>query len=281
MTRVIRASRFRTIVAATTSLVLALAGVSWADQHEGADPEGATPARSSEVENITITAERRETLLEETPVSVTAFTPSAIEELDINNVVNLSEFTPNLNIHTNAGGNTGATIGIRGAITSDPVLSLEPTVGIYLNGVYVGHSVGALFDMPDMAGIQVLRGPQGTLYGRNTVGGAITIDNIRPSGEWGMRQQFRVGNYYNFRSQTSVDFPFFGGEGFATPSWLGTLSGRATFQYETRDGFYANTAGDYTDPISGDPIIPGSSRLDDLNRMSGLVAVNWELPWDI
>jgi outer membrane receptor protein involved in Fe transport len=289
--RVILASRIRTIIVAVACLSATLAGGAWAQEASGAEggvePEGAKPDRASEIESITITAERRETLLEETPISVTAFTPTAIEELDINNVVQISEFTPNLNIHTNAGGNTGSTIGIRGAITSDPVLSLEPTVGIYMNGVYIGHSVGSLFDLPDMNSIEVLRGPQGTLYGRNTVGGAITLKTTRPSGEWGLRQQVRAGNYYNFRSQTSVDFPVFGDNGLLgqseakSPSWLGTLSGRATFQYETRDGFYANTAGDYTDIVSGDPVIAGSRRLDDLNRWTALVSANWELPWDI
>jgi len=259
---------------------LALAAPAGFAQAEEAEAE---PERPLVVDNIVITAEKREESLQQTPLAVTAFTPSAIEELDIKNVLNLGEFTPNLNIHTNAGGNTGLTIGIRGAITTDPILSLEPTVGIYMNGVYVGKSVGALFDMPDLNHIEVLRGPQGTLYGRNTVGGAVTLQTTKPSGELGLAQQVRFGNFYHVRSTTTLELPLIGGNGLDVPDALGTLSTRGTFVYETRDGFYNNSGGedDRLDAITGLSVNPGSDRLDDLDRKSWLVAANWEFPWHV
>ncbi len=234
-------------------------------------------ARRDSVEEIVITSERRETLLQQTPTSVSAYPESMVDELGLYNVRDIEMFTPNLTAHTNAGGNTGITVNIRGAVTTDPQITLEPRVGVYLNGIYVGKSVGALFDVVDMERIEVLRGPQGTLYGKNTIGGAINLVSKRPTDSRDFQTQVLAGNHGYIKSLTTLNLPILGDDGLVRTDIIGGMNARGSFAYEGRNDIYSNSASDqYT---TGGLAGKGSSGFDDLNRIAGAGAVTWDLPF--
>ncbi|CAN5203707.1 TonB-dependent receptor [soil metagenome] len=122
---------------------------------------------------VTVTARRREETLQDVPVAVTAFTPETIDKLNVRDIGDLDAQVPNLTIYAARGSNTTLTAYIRGVGQSDPLWGVDPGVGLYLDDVYIARPQGALLDVFDIGRIEVLRGPQGTLYGKNTVGGAI------------------------------------------------------------------------------------------------------------
>jgi iron complex outermembrane receptor protein len=125
------------------------------------------------LEKVTVTARRREETLEDVPVAVTAFTPEMIDKLNIRDLGDLDAQVPNLTIYAARGNNSTITAYIRGVGQSDPLWGVDPGVGLYLDDVYIARPQGGLLDVFDVGRIEVLRGPQGTLYGKNTVGGAI------------------------------------------------------------------------------------------------------------
>jgi len=163
--------------------------------------------RATGLEEIVVTAERRESSLQETPISITAFTAEALEMAGAHTAYEISERTPNLLILKQPSSNSAMGASIRGITTAEPSLNIDAKIAIYLDGVYIGKNAGAIFDVVDVERIEVLRGPQGTLFGKNTTGGAINIVTKKPKGEWGFKQQLTFGNYGRFRSQTSIDLP--------------------------------------------------------------------------
>jgi iron complex outermembrane receptor protein len=149
----------------------------------GNAPADESAQESSGLEEIVVTARRREESLQDTPIAVTAFDAAAIEARaadDIRGVVNL---TPNVNLQAggNAAGGNNTQIFIRGVGQDDFLPTADPGVGVYVDGIYLGRSVGGLLKSGDLAQVEVLRGPQGTLFGRNTIGGAINIRTSDPS----------------------------------------------------------------------------------------------------
>ena len=122
---------------------------------------------------ITVTARKREETLQEVPVAVTAFTPEAIEKLNIQDIGDVASQVPNTTIYAARGSSSTVTAYIRGIGQADPLWGVDPGVGIYLDDVYIARPQGALLDVFDVERVEVLRGPQGTLYGKNTIGGAI------------------------------------------------------------------------------------------------------------
>lgn len=135
------------------------------------------------VEEIVVTARRREESLQDTPIAVSAFSAEVLEDRQVRTTQDLEQITPSLQFKPagQLSGNTAATVVfIRGVGQLDPTAAVDPGVGIYLDEVYLGRAVGGLLDFGDMAGVEVLRGPQGTLFGRNTIGGAILVRSRKP-----------------------------------------------------------------------------------------------------
>ncbi len=141
---------------------------------------------SGTLEEIVVTARKRQENMQDTPVAVTAFTGNELEAKGLTNLVDLSGFAPNVSIASNGfagAGNYSAAINIRGLGQTEFLPHLDPAVGIYIDGVYFGRAVGAAMELVDLERVEILRGPQGTLFGKNTIGGAINLISKKPSGE--------------------------------------------------------------------------------------------------
>ncbi len=139
-------------------------------------------ADDQELEEIVVTARRREESLQDTPVAVTVVTSEMLERMQIEGTTDLDRVAPNLQFHTYGtltGNNSAAQVFIRGIGQTDATAAVDPGVGLYIDDVYMGRSVGGAMEMRDIANAQVLRGPQGTLFGRNTIGGAMTATTPR------------------------------------------------------------------------------------------------------
>ena len=189
------------VATAMTAAVSALSGGSLHAQ------EATPPAASSTIEEVLVTARRRSESMQEIPVSMTAFTSSDIAEVGITDISHVSELTPNLVILPNSGGNDGALICMRGLCRTDFTITEDPMVGVYLDGIYVGKSIGSLFDVAELERVEVLRGPQGTLYGKNTLGGAVILHTRKPSGEVGGKATVTAGNYGRRDAKGYIEFP--------------------------------------------------------------------------
>ena len=148
-------------------------GSVYAQQAAPTSPATAKADDSEKLEVVTVTARRREELIQDVPGAVTAFSGAALEKAGIPDITGLADLIPNTTLKTSRATNTTLTAFIRGIGQQDPVAGYEQGVGIYLDDVYLARPQGALTDIYDLARIEVLRGPQGTLYGRNTIGGAV------------------------------------------------------------------------------------------------------------
>ena len=144
---------------------------------------------------VTVTAQRVEESLQDVPVAVTALSSEQLEDKQVLNIRDLTAQVPNINIATNTGTASAARIFLRGVGEDESRGAVDQAVGIYVDGVYIGRSVGSLFDVVDLESLEVLRGPQGTLYGRNTIGGAIKLTSVKPQFENSGRMSATVGNF--------------------------------------------------------------------------------------
>jgi len=163
----------------------------------------------SQLDEIVVTARRREETLQTTPISITALTAQSLEQRNVDDVTKLSQVVPNLNLlsSTAFGASRTAFAFIRGVGQTEVFVQNDPGVGIYVDGVYIGRSQGSVFDVLDLARVEVLRGPQGTLYGRNTIGGAINLISTPPSAEQSFTVQAEVGNYNTVNASLKANLP--------------------------------------------------------------------------
>lgn len=195
----------------------------------------AVPAYA-QLEEIVVTAQKRTESLQDTPISMAAFDESLIESLGIVQASDISDFTPNLHM-SRLGNKDQYGFTIRGVAQGGTDLLVEPTVGLYFDGVYLARNIAAAFDLVDLERMEVLRGPQGALYGRNTIGGAINMISKKPAEEFGFKQQVTVGNNSYVRSTTNINTGKFANN-FA-----------AKFSYS-----YSDVGGDHHSTITGDDL---------------------------
>ena len=137
----------------------------------------------AQIDEIITTAQRTSENLQDVPIAVTALNAEQLEINQVQDILDLQSQIPNINIATNTGTASAARIYLRGAGEDESRGAVDQAVGIYVDDVYIGRSVGSLFDVVDLEQIEVLRGPQGTLYGRNTIGGAIKLTSVKPQFE--------------------------------------------------------------------------------------------------
>ncbi len=148
------------------------------------------------LEEVVVTARRREERLQDTPVAVSVFTSDMLERMQISGTTDLDKVTPNLQFHsygTLTGNNSAAQVFIRGIGQTDATAAVDPGVGLYIDDVYMGRSVGGAMEMRDIATTQILRGPQGTLFGRNTIGGAVLLSTNGPGQGAGRTLRASIG----------------------------------------------------------------------------------------
>ncbi len=143
-----------------------------------------------------MTARRRAESLQDTPVAVTALSGDELERQQVIGTTDLDKIAPNLQFHsygTLTGNNSAAQVFIRGIGQTDATPAVDPGVGIYIDDVYMGRAVGGAMDFRDIASVQILRGPQGTLFGRNTIGGAVLLTTNAPGEDAGNSVRLGVG----------------------------------------------------------------------------------------
>lgn len=144
---------------------------------------------------IVVTARRREETLVSVPIAVSAFSGEALERGGAIDITDLANMTPNTTLEASRGTNSTLTAFIRGVGQQDPVSGFEQGVGIYLDDVYLNRPQGAILDIYDVERIEVLRGPQGTLYGRNTIGGAVKYVTKMLPQEFSLKLKGTYGSY--------------------------------------------------------------------------------------
>jgi len=221
-----------------------LAPVAWAN--DDAAVETATTAEAAaapadgdadsgattKLDSVVVTARKREETLQDVPIAVTAFTADAMEKLNVEDIGDLDAQVPNLTIYAARGSSSTVTAYIRGIGQSDPLWGVDPGVGIYLDDVYIARPQGALLDVFDVDRVEVLRGPQGTLYGKNTIGGAIKyISKSLPKEAEGYAQ-LTVGNYGQLDAKGAIGGPLGGSDS--------PIRARLAVASLNRDGFGEN-----------------------------------------
>jgi iron complex outermembrane receptor protein len=176
----------------------------------------------STLEEITVTARKVEENLQETPIAITVITGAALDDRQVFRTEMLDQVVPNLQYANNAplaGNNASSAVFIRGIGQTDPTSTVDPGVGLYIDDVYIGNAVGGSMALRDVANVQVLRGPQGTLFGRNTIGGAVLITTKDPGEEFGGEVRAGFGDDNLVDGFVALDVPF--SENFRTRWALG------------------------------------------------------------
>src|SRR5881394_1216676 len=154
-------------------------------------------AGAGTLEQIIVTARRVEENLQDTPIAVTVLSGDELTDRQIFNTTDLTQIVPNLQFANNAplaGNNSSSQVFIRGIGQTDPTSTVDPGVGMYIDDVYMGSAIGGSMQLRDISNVQVLRGPQGTLFGRNTIGGAILLSTSDPGDEFGGTARLGTGD---------------------------------------------------------------------------------------
>ncbi|MFI2812182.1 TonB-dependent receptor [Microbulbifer sp. JSM ZJ756] len=186
-------------------------------------------AQQPALEEVTVTAQKREQSLQEVPVAVTAISEDVLMQNGVSDLTDIQKLSPNTTLQASRGTNSTLTAYIRGIGQQDPLWGFEPGVGIYVDDVYLARPQGAVLDILDVERVEVLRGPQGTLYGKNTIGGAVKYVTKKMTGDPTLRVSGALGSY----SQT--DLKVAGSTAIADGVYLGGAI--ASFQ---RDGYGEN-----------------------------------------
>ncbi|MGE0666149.1 MAG: TonB-dependent receptor [Sphingomonadales bacterium] len=178
------------------------------------------------LEEITVTAQKREENMQVVPVSVSAITEAGFERFSTPNIADLSGAIPNLYTQPTPGGSSIIAVSIRGIQYAENEKTFEPPVGVVLDGVFLGTAQGGLLQSFDLERLEVLRGPQGTLFGKNTTGGAINAVRTRPTGEFGGKVAATIGTFGRHEFRGVLNFPII----------EGVLAGKIAVAYEDGTG---------------------------------------------
>lgn len=264
----------------TAALLLGVSvgALSPAHAQEATDTAQAVSTTDALLGEIIVTARKRDESAQDVPIAISAYSAAAIEARGVTQVDQIQNFTPNLTYQNSpgfGGGTNVAAIYIRGIGQFDFLGSIEPGVGLYVDGVYIARSVGAIMDLVDVERVEVLRGPQGTLFGRNTIGGAVSITSQKPADELGGKASVLYGDDNRFEVKGSVSVPFsdkaamklsaayMSRDGYVERISDGrklgdkdTFTTRADFRFTPTEKLNVNLAFDYTkDKSNGAPFV--------------------------
>lgn len=233
------------------------------------------------IEEIIVTSRRREESLQEVPIAVTAYSGEYLNEIGAIDIVALTQSSPNTTLEVSRATNTTLTAYIRGIGQQDPVAGFEGGVGIYLDDVYLARPQATVFDIYDVERIEILRGPQGTLYGRNTIGGAVRYVTRRLAEDPQLEIKASVGSYSQADLLLSGSLPVsdtlrlggsvatFNRDGYGENLTTGAdnankeiLAFRGSMEWEPSDSFFLRLYGDYSvddsNPRSGHRFLPSA-----------------------
>jgi len=232
-------------------------------------------AQAQQIETVIVTAEKRSENVQNVPIAITAFSGAAIQEKGIGDLHGLSNLTPNVNLDGGApfsGDSSVLSASIRGIGQDDFAFNIDPGVGVYVDGVYYARTIGANVDLLDVQRIEILKGPQGTLFGRNTIGGAISVVTRDPGDKFMVQAQATAGSFNRRDLAMTADIPI-----------ADNIKSSITFQSVEHDGYqrvipYVNTNHYQFDPVSNDFATPSefSNKLGGENRQS----IRGKLVWD-
>lgn len=208
-------------------------------------------AGGSEFQEIIVTAQRRAERLQSVPIAITALSSDTLVEQGVTDLKGISQITPSLSVASYPNSSDTLTLNMRGQGIADAgQITKDGGVGLYIDGFYIARPQGALFDIGTPERVEVLRGPQGTLYGRNTTGGAVNIITKKPTGEWGGSASAEVGSRDLVRTLADIDLPA-----------LGSLAVRGSIAYVDQDGWVKN---------------PGAAhRYGEFGQIAGRIAARW------
>jgi iron complex outermembrane recepter protein len=239
-------------------------------------------ATDKPLEEITVTARRREESLQDVPIAVSAYTGKTLDEFGVVDVTALSNYTPNVTLEVSRATNTTLTAYIRGIGQQDPVAGWEGGVGIYLDDVYLARPQATVFDIYDVERIEILRGPQGTLYGRNTIGGAVRYVTKPLATEKELSIRANVGDYSQADLILTGNLPIsdtfriggtvatFNHDGWGKNQYTGEdnadkqiMGYRATAEWEPSSDVFVRLFGDYSvddsTPRQGARMLPSAT----------------------
>ncbi len=237
----------------SVAILAALSTSAFAEQEK-------TTAKQDAFEKIEVTARKRTESIFESPTAVTSIGENLIDKANMSNLEDIGKYVPNLNITRYGVGNAAhASVFIRGIGLQDHVITTDPGVGVYLDGVYLGRQMGSNLSLPNVDRVEVLRGPQGTLYGRNTLGGAVNIITKQPGDEGIVTTTAKVGS----RGRLAGDVYF-------NNSLTDTLSMSASVSYKQRDG--VGEAINLANP---------EKEIGEEQELSGRMALKWQASHDL
>ena len=190
------------------------------------------------LEEVTVTARKRQEGAQQVPLSITALSGDQLEALKVRDLTDLSVGMPNVSLDDIGTARGTANFSIRGLGINSSIPSIDPTVGVFVDGVYLGLNSGVIFDMFDLTSIEVLRGPQGILFGRNVTGGAILLNTRKPP------------KRFEARLRTAVDG---GGDGGYNRYLMGSAGGPLGEQVAAKiTAYYNNDEGWFENEFDGD-----------------------------
>ncbi len=195
-----------------------------------AAPAPDSGSQRSGVEVINITARKVSENLQQSPLSVSAFSADSIESLGIGDTQDISSMAPNLYMTQTPGSSANMALAIRGVAGAEPLLTREQGVAIYMDGAYIARVTGAIMDLVDIERIEVLRGPQGTLYGRNSTGGAVNFISAKPTEDFNFMQRLGSGSYGRLESVTRIN----------TGEMLPGLAAKLSYVHHEENGYRNN-----------------------------------------
>jgi iron complex outermembrane recepter protein len=225
------------------------------EEETTAETEAETDEPPAGAEEIFITARKRSENLQESPLAVTGFSEATLEDLGVAQTDDVTALAPNVYLTQTPGSAANIGVSIRGIGGAEPLMTRDTGVALYVDGAYIARTAGAVFDLVDLQRVEVLRGPQGTLYGRNATGGAVNFISRPPKEEFGFEQTVGYGNFDSWLTRTTIDSGLIGESG---------LSSTFTYLAKARDGYI-------NDHNSGDSDDPGSYDVDAFR-----VALNWD-----
>jgi iron complex outermembrane recepter protein len=223
---------------------------------------GQETARQNQLEEVSVTAQRVERNMQTTPIAMTVMNAEALRNRRVQSIIDLADGAiPSLRVAPFFSRSSAITVGIRGIVPFDANQpSRDAGVGIYIDGVYLGRSQGLGAALFDIERIEVLKGPQGTLFGRNSTGGAVSIVTKKPTGEFGLRQTVGYRNFDGYSSETHLDLDRIGDfsiklDGILTKrdgTVRNTLPGERDYNAYDRKGLHARVLWEPSDSFNAD-----------------------------